>query len=106
VRPDEHGWPWYYDGNRHSPFSGYLLDKLTEQDYVRWDSMVGEAASLRVRQDGIIAVKLDDKGRELHKRLSAGRVLDGERAACASSPVCGLSAVCGRCGWATWPKQS
>jgi hypothetical protein len=107
VRVGEYGWPWYYDGERHCPFAGYLLDKLTEQSYARWDSMIeGPQGGLIVRDDGISAVKLDDKGIELHRRLSAGRVLDGERAACASSPTCGLSAVCGRCGWTTWPRKS
>ena len=53
VRPDKHGWPWYYDGDRHIPFSGYLLDKLTEQRYVRWDSMIqGLQGLLVVRDDG------------------------------------------------------
>lgn len=105
VRIDEYGWPCYLDEGRRCPFSGYLLDKLVEQDYARWDSMVeGPQGRLIVRDDGLRAVKLQDKGHALHKRLSAERVLDRERAACASSPACGLSAVCGRCGWKTWPR--
>ncbi|MGH3769476.1 MAG: hypothetical protein ACRDTX_30745 [Pseudonocardiaceae bacterium] len=107
VRTDEYGWPWYLDDGGHCPFSGYLLDKLTEQGCTRWDSMIeGPQGGLVVRDDGLRAVKLEDKGRVLHQRLSAERVLDGERAACASSPLCGLSAVCGRCGWTTWPRRS
>ncbi|MGH3549344.1 MAG: hypothetical protein ACRDQU_14780 [Pseudonocardiaceae bacterium] len=108
VRTDEYGYPWYRDGERHCPFFGYLLlDKLVDQGYARWDSMIkGPQGLLVVRDDGVRAVKLEDKGRALHQRLSAGRVLDRERAACASSPTCGLSAVCGRCGWTTWPRQS
>ncbi len=106
VRSDEYGYPWYRDDGRHCLFSGYLLDKLVEQDYARWDSMIkGPQGLLVVRDDGLSAVVLEDKGRALHERLSAGRVLDGERAGCASSPACGLSAVCGRCGWTTWPRQ-
>lgn len=46
----------------------------------------------------IRAVKLDDKGHALHRRLSTAHVLDKERAACTASPICDLSAVCGRCG--------
>ncbi|MGH3769202.1 MAG: hypothetical protein ACRDS0_26535 [Pseudonocardiaceae bacterium] len=107
VRIDEYGWPWYLDDGRHCPFSGYLLDKLVEQGYARWDSMVqGPQGLLVVRDDGLRAVVLEEKGRALHQRLSAGRVLDRERAACSSSPLCGLSAVCGRCGWTTWPRQT
>lgn len=106
VRTDEYGWPWYLEDGRHCPFAGYLLDKLVEQDYLRWGSYVQKEGRWVVRQDGIRAVQLEDKGRELHKRLSAAHVLDGERAACASSPGCGLAALCGRCGWTTWPKQS
>jgi hypothetical protein len=106
VRLDEFGYPWYRDGERHCEFAGYLLDKLTERGYTRWDSMVkGPEGRWVVRGDGLHAVQLDDKGHELHKRLSAEHVLDSERAACATSVTCGLSAVCGRCGWKTWPNR-
>ncbi|HEY6424307.1 MAG TPA: hypothetical protein VIY28_13870 [Pseudonocardiaceae bacterium] len=39
----------------------------------------GPQGLLVVRDDGLSAIKLEDKGRELHKRLSAGRILDAER---------------------------
>ena len=37
VRRDDYGYSWYYDGDRHCLFVGYLLEKLTEQGYTRWD---------------------------------------------------------------------
>jgi hypothetical protein len=107
VRVDEYGYPWYRDGDRHCEFAGYLLEELTTQGYARWDSMIeGPEGRLIIRDDGIRAVKLEPKDHELLKRLSAEHVLDGERAACTASPTCGLAAVCGRCGWKTWPQRS
>lgn len=33
---------WYYDDGRQCLFATYLLDKLTEQDYIYWDPYIGE----------------------------------------------------------------
>lgn len=74
VRISEYGWPWYYEDDRHCPFGTYLLEKLIEQGYTRWDSYIeGPHGGWIVRDDGVSAVKLDDKGHELHKRLSEER---------------------------------
>ena len=82
MKNDDYGWPWYHDDGRHCPFATYLLEVLTQQDYIRWDSYIEQGGKLVVRQDGIWAVKLDDKGHQLLNRLR-------ERARSAEAPSVG-----------------
>ncbi len=60
VKCDEYGRPWYYDNGRQCLFATRLFETLVELNYLRWDSLVGEPTKLRVRQDGIWEVRLDD----------------------------------------------
>lgn len=69
VQHDKQAREWYSDDGRRCLFATYLFQALVELNYIYWDSMIGEPGKLRVRQDGIWAVKLDDKGHQMLKRL-------------------------------------
>jgi hypothetical protein len=73
VQHDDFRREWYHEDGRQCLFATYLLQVLAEQDYIYWDGYIEDRGRLVVRQDGIWAIKLTDKGRAELDRLSRSR---------------------------------